>query len=299
MENKLNNMTILLCIPAFNEENVIGDLVKKSLKFVDHIVVCDDGSSDKTSEIAENAGAYVIKSSQNKGKGNALQLLFKYARHQDSEIIVTMDGDGQFKPDEIPKLCGPILNDDQDLVIGYRFDNNDEMPKYREIGNKMLDRLSNMALKLPLKDTQSGFRAYSKNAIQSITFSNEGFGADSEILINAYEKGLKITEEKVTVIYDTGYKTSTKNPISHTTGVVASLIELILIKHPLKFLGIPGILLIISGIFTSFYVLSIFNETRYFSIGFTMLGMGLFIFGLLLILVSGLLYSFNKQIKNN
>jgi glycosyltransferase involved in cell wall biosynthesis len=299
MENKLNNMTILLCIPAFNEENVIGDLVKKSLKFVDHIVVCDDGSSDKTSEIAENAGAYVIKSSQNKGKGNALQLLFKYARHQDSEIIVTMDGDGQFKPDEIPKLCGPILNDDQDLVIGYRFDNNDEMPKYREIGNKMLDRLSNMALKLPLRDTQSGFRAYSKNAIQSITFSNEGFGADSEILINAYEKGLKITEEKVTVIYDTGYKTSTKNPISHTTGVVASLIELILIKHPLKFLGIPGILLIISGIFTSFYVLSIFNETRYFSIGFTMLGMGLFIFGLLLILVSGLLYSFNKQIKNN
>ena len=292
-------MTILLCIPAFNEENVIGDLIKKSLKFVDHVVVYDDGSSDKTSEIAENAGAYVIKNSQNKGKGFALQSLFKYARHQDSEIIVTIDGDGQFKPDEIPKLCDPILNDDQDLVIGNRFDKNDEMPKYREIGNKMLDRLSNMALKLPLKDTQSGFRAYSKNAIQLITFSNKGFGADSEILINAYDKGLKITEEKVTVIYNTGYKTSTKNPISHTTGVVASLIELILIKHPLKFLGFPGILLIFSGIVTSIYVVSLFNEIKYFSIGFTMLGMGLFIFGLLLILVSGLLYSFNRQIKNN
>jgi len=292
-------MTILLCIPAFNEENVIGDLIKKSLKFVDHVVVYDDGSSDKTSEIAENAGAYVIKNSQNKGKGFALQSLFKYARHQDSEIIVTIDGDGQFKPDEIPKLCDPILNDDQDLVIGNRFDKNDEMPKYREIGNKMLDRLSNMALKLPLKDTQSGFRAYSKNAIQLITFSNKGFGADSEILINAYDKGLKITEEKVTVIYNTGYKTSTKNPISHTSGVVASLIELILIKHPLKFLGFPGILLIFSGIVTSIYVVSLFNEIKYFSIGFTMLGMGLFIFGLLLILVSGLLYSFNRQIKNN
>ena len=292
-------MTILLCIPAFNEENVIGDLIKKSLKFVDHIVVCDDGSSDKTSEVAENAGAYVIRNSQNKGKGYALQSLFKYARHQDSEIIVTMDGDGQFKPDEIPKLCGPILRDDHDLVIGYRFDKNDEMPKYREIGNKMLDRISNLATKLPFKDTQSGFRAYSKNAIESITFSTEGFGADSEILINAYEKGLKITEEKVTVLYDTGYKTSTKNPISHTTEVVASIIELILIKHPLKFLGIPGFLLIISGIFTSIYVLALFNETRYFSIGFTMLGLGLFAFGLLLILVSGLLYSFNRQIKNN
>jgi len=292
-------MTILLCIPAFNEENVIGDLIKKSLKFVDHIVVCDDGSSDKTSEVAENAGAYVIRNSQNKGKGHALQSLFKYARHQDSEVIVTIDGDGQFKPDEIPKLCDPILNDNQDLVIGYRYDNNDEMPKYREIGNKMLDRISNLATKLPFKDTQSGFRAYSKNAIESITFSTEGFGADSEILINAYDKGLKITEKKITVLYNTGHKTSTKNPISHTTGVLATLIELILIKHPLKFLGIPGFLLIISAIFTSIYVLTLFNETRYFSIGFTMLGLGLFAFGLLLILVSGLLYSFNRQIKNN
>jgi len=292
-------MTILLCVPAFNEENVIGDVVKKSLEFVDYVVVYDDGSSDKTSEIAENAGAYVIRNSQNKGKGHALQSLFKYARHQNSEVIVTMDGDGQFKPDEIPKLCRPILDDGQDLVIGYRFDNNDEMPKYREIGNKMLDRISSLATKLPFKDTQSGFRAYSKNAIQSITFSSKGFGADSEILINAHEKGLKITEEKITVLYNTGHKTSTKNPISHTTGVAASVIELILIKHPLKFLGFPGVLLIISGILTSVYVMSVFNETRYFSIGFTLLGLGLFIFGVLLILVAGLLYSFNKQIKNN
>ena len=117
-------------------------------------------------------------------------------------------------------------------------------------------------------------------------------------MINAYEKGLKITEEKVKVLYNTGHRTSTKNPVSHTTGVTASIIELILIKHPLKFLGFPGVLLIISGIITSVYVMSIFNETRYFSIGFTLLGLGLFIFGILLILVAGLLYSFNKQIKN-
>lgn len=291
-------MSILLCIPAFNEGNVIGDLIKKSLKFVDDVVVYDDGSSDKTSEIAENAGAYVIRGLENKGKGFALQSLFKYAKHNNSEIIVTMDGDGQFKPEEIPKLCSPIQNNNQDLVVGYRFDNNDEMPKYREIGNKMLDRLSNIASKLPVRDTQSGFRAYSKKAINTISFSNEGFGSDSEILINAFEDGLKITEEKVTVIYNTGFDTSTKNPISHTSGVIASIVESILIKHPLKFMGIPGILLILSGIFTSIYVLNIFNETRYFSIGFTMLGFGLFAFGILLILVSGLLYSFNKQIKS-
>jgi glycosyltransferase involved in cell wall biosynthesis len=291
-------MTLLLCIPAFNEEHVIGNVIKESLKFVDYVVVYDDGSTDRTSEVAENTGAYVIKNSQNKGKGFALQALFKYAKHHNCETIITMDGDGQFKPNDIPKICNPILNNNQDVVVGYRFDNNDEMPKYREIGNKMLDRISNLASKLPVRDTQSGFRAYSKKAINSITFSNEGFGADTEILIDAFEKGLKITEEKITVLYNTGYSTSSKNPISHTTGVVASIIESILIKHPLKCLGIPGLLLILSGIITSIYVLNIFNETRYLSIGFSVLGLGLLIFGLLFILVSGLLYSFNKQIKS-
>jgi glycosyltransferase involved in cell wall biosynthesis len=292
-------LTILLCIPAFNEEQIIKNVINESLKFVDNVVVYDDGSTDNTAEVAEKTGAYVIKNSQNKGKGFALQSLFKYAKYHNSDIIVTMDGDGQFKPDEIPKLCNPILHKNQDVVVGYRFDNNDEMPKYREIGNKMLDRLSNLASKLPVRDTQSGFRAYSKKAINLINFSNNGFGADTEILLDAFEKGLKITEEKVTVLYNTGYSTSTKNPVSHTTGVVASIVESILISHPLKFLGIPGILLIFSGIITAIYVLNIFNETRYFSIGFTMLGLGLFSFGILLILVSGLLYSFNKQIKNS
>lgn len=292
-------MTILLCIPAFNEEQIIKNVINESLKFVDNVVVYDDGSTDNTAEVAEKTGAYVIKNTQNKGKGFALQSLFKYAKYHNSDIIVTMDGDGQFKPDEIPKLCNPILHKNQDVVVGYRFDNNDEMPKYREIGNKMLDRLSNLASKLPVRDTQSGFRAYSKKAINLINFSNNGFGADTEILLDAFENGLKITEEKVTVLYNTGYSTSTKNPVSHTTGVVASIVESILISHPLKFLGIPGILLIFSGIITAIYVLNIFNETRYFSIGFTMLGLGLFAFGILLILVSGLLYSFNKQIKNS
>ncbi len=292
-------MSTLLCIPAYNEENIIGDLVKKSLKFVDNVVVYDDGSSDNTSEIAENSGAYVIKNLQNHGKGFALRSLFKYAKHHNFDVIITMDGDGQFKPDEIPKLCNPISQDGYDLVIGYRFDNNDEMPKYRELGNKLLDNMSNLASKLPFRDTQSGFRAYSKKAIEQITFSNDGFGADSEILINAVEKKLKITEVKITVLYNTGYPTSTENPVSHFSHVFGSIIESILIKHPLKFLGFPGIISLIIGIVTSVYVLTLFNEIRYFSIPFTLISLGLFSFGILLILVSGLLYSFNRQLKNN
>jgi len=292
-------VSILLCIPAYNEENVIGDLIKNSLKFVDSVVVYDDGSEDETCKIAEDAGAYVITNSQNNGKGFALRSLFKYVKYHDFDIIVTMDGDGQFKPDEITKLCNPISNDGYEMVIGYRFDNNDEMPKYRELGNKVLDNMSNLASKSPFRDSQSGFRAYSKKAIEEINFSNNGFGADSEILIKAIEKKLKITEVKVTVLYDTGYPTSTENPVSHFIHVFGSIVESILIKNPLKFLGIPGILSLIFGIIISVYVLNLFNEIGYFSIPFTLISLGLFTFGLMLILVSGLLYSFNRQIKNN
>lgn len=299
MDKELKNMSTLLCIPAFNEENIIGDLVKTSLKFVDNVVVYDDGSSDNTSEIAENSGAYVIRNSQNHGKGFALKSLFKYAKYHDSDVIITMDGDGQFKPDEIPKLCNPISQDGYDVVIGYRFDNNEEMPKYRELGNKLLDNVSNLASKLPFRDTQSGFRAYSKKAIEQIKFTNDGFGADSEILIDAVEKKLKITEVKITVLYNTGYQTSTQNPVSHFSHVFGSIFELILIKHPLKFLGFPGLIFLIIGIITSVYVLSLFNEIRYFSIPFTLIALGLFSFGLLLILVSGLLYSINRQLKDH
>ena len=291
-------MRILLCIPAFNEESIIGDLVKKSLRYVDHVVVCDDGSSDLTAINAENAGAYVIRHEKNKGKGAALKSLFKYARHHTDDVILTMDGDGQFIPDEIPKLCKPIIEEKFDIVVGYRFDNNEEMPSYRVFGNKVIDKVSNLASKLPFRDTQSGFRAYSKHAIDLIKFKNDGFGADSEILIDAVDKKLRITEEKITVLYKIGRRTSTQNPISHASNVIGSLIELILIRHPLKYVGITGLCSLAIGIVTSIYVLTVFNETRYFSIGFSLISLSLIAFGVMMTLVAGLLYSFNRQLHN-
>ena len=290
-------MHILACIPAFNEEGVIGNLVKETLQYVDNVVVCDDCSTDNTSIEAENAGAYVIKHDKNLGKGGALKSLFKYVKNYQTDIVVTIDGDGQFLPKEIPKLCNPIIEKNVDVVIGYRFEDNDEMPKYRKVGNKMLDKISNYASNSPLRDTQSGFRAYTKNAINQISFKSDGFTADSEILISASQNNMKFAEEKVTVLYDTGRRTSTKNPISHGGGVLASLIETILIQHPLKFLGIPGFISIIIGIISSVHVLTVFNEIRYFSIPFTLIGLSFFAVGIMLILVSGLLYSFNRQIE--
>ena len=276
-------MNTLVCIPAFNEEGAIGKLVRKTLSYVDSVVVCDDGSSDNTAKEAENSGAHVIVHDENRGKGSALKSLFEHARHSSADIIVTIDGDGQFLPEEIKKLTKPIIEKTSDVVVGYRFDNDTEMPSYRKIGNKILDHATNIATSIPIRDTQSGFRAYSKNAIELIEFSNDGFTADSEILIDASKHGLRISEEKITVIYDTGRRTSTKNPILHGSSVLGSLIEMILVKHPLKYLGIPGTIIIFCGIMLSFYTISIFNETQLLPIPFALVSVGTLLLGFLLL----------------
>ena len=290
-------MLKLACIPAFNEEKPIVDVIKKSLKYVDQVIVCDDGSSDLTAEQAKIAGAVVIKHEKNMGKGHAMKSLFKYAKDIDADVIVTIDGDGQFLPEQIETLLQPILENSYDVVIGNRFSDDKEMPSYRKIGNKMLDRITKLAAELPFSDTQSGFRSYSKKAIQSIDFSTNGFGVDSEILIDAVDKGLKITETDVTVLYDTGLKTSTKDPVTHTMGVVASLLESIAIHHPLKYLGIPGMILLLIGLGFATYSISIFNETGNFSLPSILITMSSLIIGLILLLMSVVLYSISSNRK--
>jgi glycosyltransferase involved in cell wall biosynthesis len=291
----------LACIPAYNEEGRIGKTVEEVSQFVDKVIVCDDGSNDDTKNEAEMYGAYVIRHQKNMGKGAAMKSLFRFANTSNSDVIITIDADRQFLPEEIPKLVKLLTEQNADIVVGYRFDDKTQMPKYRKIGNKMLDKITNMAEKLPIRDTQSGFRSYSKNAIEKIEFTTNGFGADSEILINASKKGLKILEEKVTVIYNTGERTSTKNPISHTSEVVLSIIEQITMKHPLKYLGIPGIVLIFTSLIFGGNLITVFNETRYFSFPITLIMVITLILGSMLILISALLYSITVTMykKNN
>ena len=290
-------MLKLVCIPAFNEEKPIVDVIKKSLNYADQVIVCDDGSLDLTAEQAKIAGAIVIKHKKNMGKGHAMKSLFKYARDVGADVIVTIDGDGQFLAEQIPSLFQPILENSYDVVIGNRFSDDEEMPSYRKIGNKMLDRITKLAADLPFSDTQSGFRSYSKKAIQSIDFSTSGFGVDSEILIDAVDKGLRITETKVTVLYDTGLKTSTKDPISHSMSVIGSLLESIAIHHPLKYLGIPGIILLLIGLGFTTYSISNFNETGNFSLPPILTAMSSLIIGLILLLMSVVLYSISNNKK--
>jgi len=286
-------LVTLACIPAFNVEKSINNVVKNVSNYVDKVIVCDDGSSDKTYKEAESGGAILLQHKKNLGKGAALKSLFEYAKKNDFEVLVTIDGDGQFLAEEIPKLIHPIKKNECDIVIGSRFDNQTEMPGYRKFGNKVLDKMTNAASDLPFSDTQSGFRAYSKKAIDKIKFYSDGYASDSEILVSASENGLQISEEKINVKYDTGSKTSNSNPVSHSTDVITKLIELIAIKSPLKLLGIPGITLFLFGLFYSGVVISIFNQTGYFSVPSTLIALGSVVSGLLFILTAIILFTIN------
>jgi glycosyltransferase involved in cell wall biosynthesis len=292
-------MLSIACIPAFNAGNQISGVIQKSLNYVDRVLVCDDGSTDDTFKNAKLAGAFVLKHEKNLGKGAALKTLFKKAKELNADIVITIDGDGQFLPEEMIRLMEPIQNNNFDLVIGNRFLDKQEMPGYRKAGNKILDSFTKLAANLPFEDTQSGFRSYSKIAIEKISFSSNGFGVDSEILIDAVNKNLKITEKYVTVIYNTGEKTSTKNPVSHSVGVLASIIELIAINHPLRYLGIPGLIFLVIGITYSIIVITLFNDTRYFSIPSTLLALGSLVVGLMLLLMSVVLYSISHRLHND
>ena len=291
MKYHKNYLFTLACIPAYNEEGRIGNTVLEVSQYVDQVIVCDDGSSDNTRNEAKSAGAYVIKHQNNLGKGATMKTLFEFAKASNADIMITIDADGQFLPKEIPKLIKPITEQNIDVVIGNRFDDKKEMPKYRKIGNKFLDKITNLAEDLDIKDTQSGFRSYSKLAIDKIEFTADGFGADSEILIDAAKKELRLSEERVTVIYNTGGRTSTKNPIAHTSEVVVSVVEQIALRHPLKYLGVPGIVLIITSIIFGINLITVFNETRYFSVPITFIVLGTLIIGTMLVLMGVLLYT--------
>ena len=209
----------LVCIPAYNEETKIKDVVKKSLPYVDKVIVCDDGSTDNTAALAEKAGAIVISHATNLGFGAAISTLFDYCRKNNAEIMVTLDGDGQHNPDQVPDLINIILKHNVDVVIGSRSLRDDkDLPSYRRAGIKIITSTINSATDLKVTDSQSGFRAYSRVAIDLIHPTESGMAVSTEILLKISNNGLSIAEVPITVSY-TG-DTSTEHPVSHGAHVL-------------------------------------------------------------------------------
>jgi glycosyltransferase involved in cell wall biosynthesis len=238
------NITAIL--PAYNEELCISSIILSSKKYVDRIIVIDDGSTDNTVEIAMLAGAEVISHSSNKGKGAALKTGFEAAKT--SEIIITLDSDGQHNPEEIPKLINPIINGEADIVNGSRYisGNKKDTPSYRRIGQTVLDKATNLGSGLNITDSQSGFRAFAKHTIPTFRFNSIDFSIESEMLVDAAIAGLRIKEVEIGVRYDVNG--STKNPVSHGIGVLVRILHDLQFQKPLFYFALPGAIITLIGI---------------------------------------------------
>ena len=283
-------MKITIGLPAYNEEKNIASVITKLKKITDSIIVCDDGSSDMTSEISKNLGAVVISHKKNMGYGAALRTIFQKSVELDSDILVTFDADGQHRIEDINKILRPLENNEADVVIGSRFlDNESKIPNYRKIGIKVITKVTNASLKKKLTDSQSGFRAYNKQALTQISPSEMGMGISTEILIKASSKGLRIAEIPITVLYHDD--SSTHNPVSHGTSVLVSTIKFTSIEHPLKFYGIPSIIFLIIGSAFTYSAVQYYVEIGRLNTNLTLIGAGAILIGLVLLISAILLYS--------
>jgi glycosyltransferase involved in cell wall biosynthesis len=281
-------------IPAYNEEISIGSMVIKTRKHADHVIVVDDGSVDNTAEIAQIAGAETIKHIKNKGKGEALKTGFLAASRNGTKVIVTIDGDGQHNPDDIPKMVEPITSGLADMVIGSRYLNGNNIPFYRRIGQRVLDIATNANCRASVTDTQSGFRAFAIHTVPIFGFKQNGFSVESEMLAEASNAGLKIKEVDIGVRYDVDC--STEGPFRHGLGVLLNIIKDIEFNRPLFYFFVPGIIIGTSGLVLGLDFLITFHNGGQLYFGPALLMMLLTLIGLAMTFTGIVLHSMSRLV---
>ena len=289
-------MKVTIGIPAYNEEKNIAKIITKLKKITDSIIVCDDGSSDMTSEIAKNLGVIVISHKKNMGYGAAIRTIFEKSAEIGSDILVTFDADGQHRVEDVSRVLRPLENSEADIVIGSRFlGKQSNVPNYRKLGIKVITQVTNSSIKTKLTDSQSGFRAYSKQVLSKISLSEIGMGISTEILIKASSGGLRITEVPITILYSGD--TSTHNPVSHGTSVLFSTIKFTSIEHPLKFYGIPSVIFLTIGVIFTSLAVQYYVDVGRLNTDLTLIGAGTILVGIILLISAILLYSLVSVVR--
>lgn len=235
--NGAEDMKTIAVIPVFNEENTIGRVVEETKKHCDVVVVVDDCSTDRTPQIIQKLGIKYALHGKNKGTGAATRIGILMALRLGADVVVTLDGDGQHNPSQIPLFLSPFsIKDSADIAIGSRFFDTSKyapeelgfyscyaeglecdysnVPKYRKFGIDIVTWLYNLCHKQKVSDALCCFRAFSRGTLEKMVIEEDGFGFSTEILIKARKKGCKIIEVPVNCIYHKNYRqNSTFSPI--------------------------------------------------------------------------------------
>jgi len=290
----------IAAMPAYNEAHVIAEVIKGCKKYVDRVVVVDDGSTDNTLDIAESLGAYVVRHETNIGYGAALKNCFEAARHLGASAMVIIDSDGQHDPSEIPKLLEPLKNG-FDLVIGSRFVNGNgkNVPIYRKFGMKVLDVATYVAGGLNVTDSQSGFRAYGKRAIENIHLYDTDMSAGSEILIQAGDYNLKFTEVEIHCRYDLD-NCSSEHPFIHGPRVLFRILKDMEYRRPLYYFAFPGMIMASTGFLMGLkFLQDYYMGGGYLRFGPTLLMVMLTIIGAFMVFTGIILHAISRMIVLN
>ena len=286
---------VAVVIPAFNEERFIASVVLQARPFAEHVIVVDDGSSDRTADLAEAAGAMVVRQATNQGKAAALNAGFEVARMLDPRVVVCLDGDAQHEPAEVPQLIRPILDGDADVVVGSRFlTTKSDIPAWRQVGQHTLTALTNGMSGTTLSDSQSGYRAFSPTALQALRFTRQGLSVESEMQFLFEPAGLRVVEVPISVRYQDGNK---RNPFVHGLEVIDAMISLVARRRPLLFFSVPGALLALAGTGLGLRVAFSFSQTGTLMVGMAILTTLLLVIGLLLGVTGVILHSVGHLVE--
>lgn len=193
---------IVAVIPAYNAAMTVGQVVKRSKKFVDRVVVVDDGSVDDTAKVAKAAGARVVRLEKNSGKASAIRRGVAEALKKKVDVLVLLDADMQHLPEEIPKVVRPVKAGKCDICIGSRFlGDHKTMPRHRRLTNRATTLATNAFTGYKLTDVQCGFRALGRRALSALDFEGDRYTIEPNMVLEAAEKGLTICEVPISTVY--------------------------------------------------------------------------------------------------
>lgn len=270
---------VVVAIPAYNEDRFIGSLVLKLRSNGKQVLVVDDGSSDATAEVARAAGALVVRHSVNRGKTAAVGTIFEEARQMGAQVLVLLDGDSQHDPAEVDALAEPILRGEADMVVGSRFAGvRSDIPRWRMAGQHALTMATNVGSGLHLTDTESGYRAFSRRALEEMRFKGQGFALEPMTQFQAKQRGWKVIEVPIRVHYKEPMK---RNPVWHGMGQLDAIFRLVAEHRPLLFFGLPGITLVLAGLFLGIQVTRIYEATTQLAVGYALITVLLSVLGVL------------------
>jgi glycosyltransferase involved in cell wall biosynthesis len=203
---------VLALIPALNAERTLPQVVEQTRKQIEPVVVIDDGSSDRTGDVARSGGAIVLRHDVNRGKGAALKTGFAWALEQGYEGVITLDADGQHLPSEIPRF----LQASGDLIIGGRAHLFQHMLPRRRNANRFSAWCISKCAGVPIPDSQSGFRFYSATLLRALHLRADGFDMESEVIVRAGRRGFRIVTIPIDLGFVDGISTSHYKPLKDT-----------------------------------------------------------------------------------